>query len=308
LRAFEAAARTGSFAGAAEELSVTRPAVSKQIRVLEDQLGCELFERTHGSTTLTVSGTDLYAGLAQSFDLISETVDRVRGRAAGRDTLRLLVEQDFASAWLAGTIGRFLVDHPGVSVDVVAERNDVLRMDEDYNYRIVYANPDEPGGNLQMLEGRELCRWVDFPLCAPDYLQAPAESPATVLAEAHLLHDRTARPWRDWLEGADIREEVGLEHGTVFNETSLCLSAAMAHAGIAIGDTFLAFPHLREGTLVPPFPLGLRSSEAYMLYRRPGVERSPAERAFEEWLVGAVGTYTDELERFLSRMAVRIAT
>lgn len=304
LRAFEAAARTGSFAGAAGELFVTRPAISKQIRLLEEDLGCTLFDRTHTGAVLTELGKELYAGLTQSFDLVSETMDRVRSHARGVDTLRILVEHDFASSWLAGAIGHFLVTHPGISVDIVAEQNGVLRMDEDYNYRIFYNDPADT--DTEMLQGRELCRWIDLPLCAPDYLQSPERSPEVVLVNAHLLHDRTWKPWSDWLGAVGIEDKVDIENGTVFNETSLCLSAAMARTGIAIGDSFLAFEHIRDGTLVPPFPLGLRSQDAYMLYRRRNIEQSQSERAFESWIVTALSDYMNKVERLLARLDVEI--
>lgn len=305
LRAFEAAARTGSFAAAAEELFVTRPAISKQIRLLEENLGCTLFGRAHGSVTLTELGADLYAGVTQSFDLISETMDRVRSRGVSGDSLRILVEHDFASSWLAGTIGRFLVDHPGISIDIVAKRNGVLRMDEDFNFRIFYADPSVADTDTP-LERRELCRWIDLPLCAPDYIDTNL-APETVLSRAHLLHDRNAQPWSDWLRAAGVEYDVDPNNGTVFNETSLGLSAAIAHAGIVIGDSFLALQHIRDGMLVPPFPLGLRSRDAYMLCRRLGREHSPAERAFEDWIQQALSSYMAEVEGLLAWMNVRIA-
>lgn len=306
LRAFEAAARTGSFAGAANELFVTRPAISKQIRLLEEDLGCALFNRTRAGAVLTELGKELYTGLVQSFDLVSETMDRVRSHARGVDTLRILVEHDFASSWLAGAIGHFLVSHPGISVDIVAEQNGVLRMDEDYNYRIFYGKPTD--ADTELLEGLELCRWIDLPLCAPNYLQSPKSNPEVVLAEAHLLHDRTWKPWSDWLSAVGIEDKVDIENGTVFNETSLCLSAAIARTGIAIGDSFLAFGHIRDRTLVPPFPLGLRSQDAYMLYRRRNIQRSAAERAFESWIVAALSHYMNKVEALLAQLDVEILT
>lgn len=306
LRAFEAAARAGSFAGAADELFVTRPAISKQIRLLEENLGCALFERGPGTATLTPLGEELYAGLLQSFDLMSETMDRVRARATGHEALRVLVEHDFASSWLAGSIGKFLVKHSGISVEVVAERNGAMRLDEDYDFRIFYGDPTEC--ETEILKGRELCRWIDLPLCAPGYLQSLADEPETRLANAHLLHDRSTQLWSEWSSAAELATDVDIEAGTVFNETSLCLSAAMAGAGIAIGDSFLAFEPLKKGTLVPPFSRGVRSREAYMLYRRANVRSSAAQEAFEDWIVAALDEYTDEVERLLSCMDVRIAS
>jgi DNA-binding transcriptional LysR family regulator len=70
LRAYEATARSGSVSTAATELNVTRPAISKQIALLEQDIGCALFERTGNRIRLTDAGQELYLGLKQAFDLI----------------------------------------------------------------------------------------------------------------------------------------------------------------------------------------------------------------------------------------------
>ncbi|HEY4164561.1 MAG TPA: LysR family transcriptional regulator, partial [Dongiaceae bacterium] len=237
LRAFEVAARTGSFTAAATELSVTRPAVSKQVRQLEVELGCALFERKGDGLAPTPAGRELFTGLTQSFDLIALTLDRLRARSTLAGRVRVLVERDFASSWLAEHVGQFLLDSNGAAVEIVTESNGILRMDEDYSYRIFYGTAAPADGRL---EGRELCRWIDLPLCTADYARAMRHKDRA-FDHAHLLHDRSHEPWTVWFESAGYAGEVDAGSGTVFSETSLCLSAALAGSGIVIGDTFLAF-------------------------------------------------------------------
>jgi LysR family glycine cleavage system transcriptional activator/LysR family transcriptional regulator of beta-lactamase len=304
LRAFEAAARTGSFSAAAGELSVTRPAVSKQVRQLEEELGCPLFDRRGNGLAATLAGRELFIGLTQSFDLIALTLDRLSGRSARAGRVRVLVERDFASAWLAEHVGQFLLDSNGAAVEIVAERNGVFHMDEDYSYRIFYGGTAAPVDDR--LEKRELCRWVDLPLCTADYARAIRRRKDRALDEAHLLHDRSHAPWIAWLESAGDAERAGAVSGTVFNETSLCLSAALAGSGIAIGDTFLAFRHIETGMLIPPFSLGVRSREAYFLYRRKDAGSTPAERAFEQWILAALGSHEVMAANLLSRLGVDV--
>jgi LysR family glycine cleavage system transcriptional activator/LysR family transcriptional regulator of beta-lactamase len=304
LRAFEAAARTGSFTAAAGELSVTRPAVSKQVRQLEEDLGCPLFDRRGDGLAPTSAGRELFTGLTQSFDLIALTLDRLRSRSALAGRVRVLVERDFASAWLAGHVGQFLLDSNGAAVEIVAERNGIFHMDEDYSYRIFYGRAAAPVDDR--LEGRELCRWVDLPLCTADYAQAMGCRKDRAFDEAHLLHDRSHEPWTAWFESAGYAGKVDAGSGTVFNETSLCLSAALAGSGIVIGDTFLAFRHIEAGMLVSPFSLGVRSREAYFLYRRKGAGSTPAERAFEQWILAALETHAVKVAQLLSRLGIDV--
>ena len=101
IKAFEAAARLGSFTRAAEELSVTHGAVSRQIRMLEDWLGTKLFLRTSRRAVPTPAGTDLFAEAEPALDRLATAALRLRG---GVQALRTLSErQDYVHAYL----GRF---------------------------------------------------------------------------------------------------------------------------------------------------------------------------------------------------------
>ena len=255
LRAGESAARTGSFTAAARELAVTRPAISKQILLLEEELSCPLFDRSGQNPTLTLIGDELFATLKHSFDSIATTVSRVKTiAAAASNHVRLLVEQDFASLWLAERIGQFLLQNPGVSVEVVASSNGEFRQEENFSYTIFYESPQNMAKTE--LATQELCRWIDTPLCSPEYARRLQGEDGFRLSEAHLLHDRTFKSWENWLSAASLSEQIDVKSGTQFNETSLCLAAAIAGTGITIGDNFLACCQILDGSLVAPFKRG----------------------------------------------------
>ncbi|TIT85187.1 MAG: LysR family transcriptional regulator, partial [Mesorhizobium sp.] len=76
LRAFDAAARTGSFSAAAERLNLTHGAISRQIAKLEDWLGLKVFERNARGVTLTNEGNRLHLRTTEAFALISVNSDR----------------------------------------------------------------------------------------------------------------------------------------------------------------------------------------------------------------------------------------
>ncbi|MEQ9125443.1 MAG: LysR family transcriptional regulator, partial [Alphaproteobacteria bacterium] len=89
LRAFEAAARLGSFARAAEELNVTAAAISQQVRALEADLGLPLFDRIGRRLELTDAGRAYAPGLADGFARIVAATAAARGGAQPRSTLRI---------------------------------------------------------------------------------------------------------------------------------------------------------------------------------------------------------------------------
>lgn len=302
LRAFEAVARHGSVSVAAAELNVTRPAISKQVALLERDLACPLLYRDGNRISLTAAGSELHAGLRQAFDLISASVESVARRAAQGERVRVLVCRDFATSWLAGQVGAFLVGNPGISVEITAERNGNFRLEETFDFRIFYGpeNPMVPPG----LGQSELCRWVDLPVCAPDLVDRYLRS-GLDLTEAPQLVDANYDIWEDFCANAGL-DPGPTRQRTLFNETNLCMSAAASGGGIAIGDSFLNMPLIRQKQLTIPFKVGLLSAQTYSLFSPLIPERSKAARRFEHWLRTAVQAYQSTILDELSLLGIRV--
>lgn len=304
LRAFDLLARCGSFTDAARRLNVTRPAISKQVKELEQALGCQLIIRSGPNVALTDMGRELAAGLQQGFDTISGATQRIADRATRPETVRILVERDFASSWLAERIGAFLVSHPGVSVEITAERNGRLRPGEDFSFRIFYG-PEETVVAPDLV-AETLCGWIDIPLCAPDYAAAHPVGEGRYEGVRFLL-DGNYNPWDAWFEKAGLQNPGGDAAFTRFNETSLCLSAALSGAGMTIGDSFLCLHEIEAERLVAPFKLGLRSTERYIICHSAGRSLSEAEMAFVQWLRQAIATFEQSVTRVFDRKGIVVA-
>lgn len=303
LRAFEAVARLNSISSAAEELHVTRPAVSKQVAQLESDMGCPLLLRTGNVIRLTPAGRELFLALQQAFDLIQLTTDTISRRARQGEHLRVLVCRDFASSWLAGQVGKFLVANPGISVEITAENNGTFRLDEDFDFRIFYGMQGARAGGG--LEETELCRWIDLLVCT----QAFAES---YLGEGHkpcdapYLIDANYDVWEEWCALTGLDPGGPRRQQTLFNETTLCLSVAASGGGLTIGDSFLALPAIRAGELIVPYPLGLVSEQNYSLYKPRARPNSPASQKFETWLRGAIDAYQVAVRQALAEKGIRV--
>jgi LysR family glycine cleavage system transcriptional activator/LysR family transcriptional regulator of beta-lactamase len=303
LRAFDLVARLGTFTAAAQALNVTRPAISKQIKRLEAELGCQLVVRTRPKVMLTERGRELAVALQQSFDTISASVQKTIEHSRRPNTVRLLVERDFASSWLAERIGDFLLTHPGTSVEVNAERNGQLREGEDFSFRIFYG----PVGryNTETLAEEFLCDWIDIPVCTPDYEAAHIPEHGHY-HNAHFLLDKNYNPWTTWFENTHLENPGDQATYTHFNETSLCLSAAMAGSGLTIGDSFLCLDAIDSGRLIAPFKMGMHSVERYSVCQPIGRALSQSEQSFRTWLDQTVNEYEQKTVQVLNRIGITV--
>lgn len=303
LRAFEAAARRGSVSAAASELHVTRPAISKQIALLEQDLGLALFHRSGNRIQVTEGGQELFAGLRQAFDQISVTTENVARRAGQAQRVRLLVCRDFAASWLGAHVGGFLAENPGISVEITAEKNGTFRLDEDFDLRIFYGHlgQHQNGG----LTERTLCAWIDMPVCAPSFAKRYLQ-PGQLVAAAPQLIDSNYDVWDEWCQHTGFDPGGPRQQKTLFNETTLGISVAVSGGGLAIGDSLLALPLIRMGELIVPFGIGLVSAQTYSLFSSPGAQRSKAARRFEAWLHAAVSTYQFTVQDQLALRGIRV--
>jgi LysR family glycine cleavage system transcriptional activator len=284
LRAFEAAARLGGFAAAADELCVTASAVSQQVKTLEDWLGVPLFQRQPRGLVLTERGRRYRAELAEALDAMHRATQAVR-RRDGRESLTVTTTHSFAAHWLAPRLHRFSELHPEIDVRVWAATQLVDLATEDADAAIRFGSAATPGLHAEFLATESVT-----PMCTPRLLdERPLREPADLAAHT-LLHDEwgfgrlPTLSWRSWLKAAGALDRVPLGRAPAFSDNHLSLLAARAGRGVALGRTVLARQDLALGELVAPFPLALDTGLAYRLTCLPARKSEPAIRAFTEWL------------------------
>ena len=287
LRTFEAAARHQSFKNAAEELSVTPVAVTRQVKVLEQDLGLALFERQHRRVVLTDAGRALARELAQAFALIDRAVRHSRLQAAGL-TLRIGVDPIFGARWLAPRLDAFRALHPGIAVELVWADDSNARLDS-----VIYY-----GTNLKATARRHvLFRDTVFPVCCPSLahgepgLREPAD-----LARHRLLHEGSVDWWQRWLDLAGL-DDVETTSGAVFLASGEAYAAALRGEGVMVGDDIVGASELRDGTLIRPFAVTMDGG-TYVLARRDP-ENDPAMDLFAAWLSEACRVHKAQMRRFL---------
>src|SRR5579864_9275074 len=251
LKAFEAAARHGNLSKAAIELHVTHGAVSRQVRQLEDFLGCELFHRLPRGLQLTARGREFALGVQGAFEQIRDAVEAVRV-SHERTVVTVSTLASLAARWLVPRLHRFQKAHPRLEIRLSTSPQ--------------LANFDRDGIDLAIRYGRG--RWpgvvasrlftpLEFPVCAPRFLEGktPLRAPQD-LARTPLLHDTTHRHWQQWLELAGVRG-VDAHQGLVVEDMNVLIQAAIEGQGVALASAPLVQAEIAAGRLVQPFRIKL---------------------------------------------------
>jgi LysR family glycine cleavage system transcriptional activator len=286
LRAFEAVARRLSFRAAAEELHLTQPAISRQIRGFEDELGTALFLRGTRHVELTGAGVTLLRTVEPMLAQLDATVRHIRV-AQRRQPVGVTTFASFASMWLLPQLQGFQAANPASDIRISADDEFAQPDDPEFDIGLRYCrSEDAPPGSTQLF-GEVLT-----PVASPALLaRLPLATPAD-LARHTLLEEDDHKPsaeyvsWRRWLDG---HAPASLEPtGWIYlNFTYQRIQAALAGQGVALARMALAIESIQRGDLVEPFGPGLRiaSPYAYWLIRWPGRRERPVLESFERWIL-----------------------
>lgn len=286
LRAFEAVARRLSFRAAAEELHLTQPAISRQIRALEDELGATLFSRGTRHVELTPAGATLMRSVAPLLMQLDRTVRSIRSSQA-RLPVGVTTFASFASLWLLPRLQAFQAMHPGADIRISANDNMADFDDADIDLALRYCHPDAAPAGADLLFGETL-----VPVASPALLERlPLRQPAD-LARHTLLEEDDHKPsaeYVSWLHWLRVHAPAATEPRSWIhlNFTYQRIQAAIAGQGVALARMALVHESLERGELVEPFgPAGrIQSPYAYWLVRWPARTERPALTDFETWLL-----------------------
>jgi LysR family glycine cleavage system transcriptional activator len=280
VRAFEAAARHGSFKDAAAELGVTHGAISRQVHLLEEWFGGPpLFQRLNRGVALTPAGGTLLAEFSPALDRIATAVRLHTERRGGpvATVLRVNALATFSLRWLLPRLTLFRAENPGIEVQLATANDPVDALPEDYDV-IIRGGPDTYHGFIS----RPVLGERRLPVCSP----ALAKRLATVtdLDKHTLLHVTTMpRLWHDWLTAAGY---AGLQPaGTLtLDHFYLAIQAAIDGLGVAMGPTALVSDDLAAGRLITPFPDISLPARTYFAYLPQRGLSNPASAVFCDWL------------------------
>ncbi|MBW5438486.1 LysR family transcriptional regulator [Bradyrhizobium canariense] len=278
LTAFEAAARRGSITLAARELSLTQSAVSRQIKLLEQQLGVTLFARERQTIQLTAAGDAYAQEIREALRKISTASFNLRTNPRG-GTLNLATLPTFGTRWLAPRLAKFLKQNPGVTINLATRLTYFDLRTETLDAAIHFGLRDWPGVEMALLRSELI-----VPACSPELKRQYGFRMAGDLMKASLLSIST-RPqaWDRWFSTQNIESEVG--HVMYFDQFATVAQAAMVGVGVALLPTFLIEDELASGKLVRAVDLAIESAERYYLVWPPERSNHPPLVAFRDWLL-----------------------
>lgn len=278
LRAFEVAARQGSFTRAAIELRVSQAAVSHQIKGLEDLLGVALFTRTPKGLLLTDEAMALFPVISDSLDRVARVLDGFQD-GHYRETLHVGVVTTFAVGWLMPRLREFRSAYPSVDLRLWTNNNRVDITKEGLNMAIRFG-----AGRWSGCEAVALMETPLTVLCAPE-LAAMLRTPGDLQGQV-LLRSYRADEWPSWFEAAG--ETCPNLCGPVFDSSIAMADLAESGEGVALLPAAMFAARLDRGTLIAPFETEVTNGR-YWLTRPAHKPATPAMRCFQEWLLQQMG-------------------
>jgi len=250
LRAFEAAARHEGFIAASHELNVTRGAISRHVKILEQHIGVPLFVRQAQGVRLTKAGKQLQPVLAEAFQSIAAEAERIRADAS---ELRIICPPSTSIRWLIPRLEDFRHKHPHIRLRVTTDFHGDTGfngMDFDLGFS-VEKWPNRP----ETIEMIVLFPVLITPACSPRLLQAAGQlSSSDELSRFELLHETPRHEdWAKWID-TFCPGKLDSRSGQDFPNLDMATRAATLGAGFVMADLVLCQEELESGALVTPFP------------------------------------------------------
>lgn len=281
LAAFEAAARHLSLTRAAGELNVTPGAVSKQVKMLEDEIGRALFIRLHRALQLTPEGETVYRTLRETFERIAASLQQVRSDNALR-TVSIGTTTAFAQLWLMPRLGAFWNAHQDIVIDHMISDRPYDLHPPGVELRVRYGDGKWAGEHSTKLFDDEIVA-----VASPAFAIRHKLKSAKEIAEMPLLSvegvDWTWTTWADFLRDTSIgRKRLNVRR---FNSYVIALQAAQDGQGLALGWLSLVKTLIAKKTLVQVTPA--RMAAPHSFYVTWGTEHGLSREAeiLRDWLL-----------------------
>lgn len=258
---FEAAARLGSFTRAADELGVTQPAVSRQVRMLEDLLGVPLFLRHHRAIVLTGEGETLYAVVAESMQRIAGAFDRITSGQTTQEVV-LATTAAFSRFRLMPRLADLRRAQPGLRLRLTTQMFTADLRHNEVDLAVRYGNGNWSDGTSVLLYNEEV-----FPVCSPGWLRTN-QTPHSLaeLAKAPLIESMATSEgwmgWDEWFQLAGVPKQK-LDYTLQCSLYTDAIQATLLGHGVALGWSCMLHELVQSGELVRLTTVSVQSRKAY---------------------------------------------
>jgi DNA-binding transcriptional LysR family regulator len=257
LESFEAAARSNSFARAAEELLLSQSAVSRSILGLEDLLGVKLFERSKQRVVLTEPGRIYATVVSELLERLEAETALVIARGQADPTLRLATYPTFGSRWLMQRLPDFAIRHPDIELN--------------FSTGVTPFNVHSGELDVAIQHGRG--EWQDtlsiklidehlIAVAAPTLLEGKGLRPEDIQANSLLTLNTRPHDWSTWFASHGLNQPTG-HMGPAFQTFGLMIGAARAGVGVALVPGLYVEEELRAKRLIAAFGSAIPSQNAF---------------------------------------------
>jgi LysR family glycine cleavage system transcriptional activator len=279
VRAFEAAARHVSFSKAADELCVTRGAISRQVALLESWLGQALFVRSSSQLQLTNAGHNYLTEVSAALTRLAFASEYLSDQA-GSVVIRLNAPPTFTMQWLIRRMSSFQKRYPNIDLRVTTYRpTDHIREEE---FDVGIRGRREP---LAGMVSRPFLNENIIPVCHPDLLGDRTQLDVADIEKHTLItYNTETYTWPQWLEA--------LGHAPItparimrFDPMYFALQAAQEGLGLVLLPLFVVIDDLITGRLCAPFGIEGESQRKYYVSSSPNSHVTDAINVFSDWLV-----------------------
>jgi LysR family glycine cleavage system transcriptional activator len=278
LPSFRVIARTGNLRAAADELHLTHSAVSQQLRLLETQLGFQLFDRRARRIVLNAAGSALLQAIGPALDQIDDAVRSAAASASGaQQRLRVSVLPSFAQRWLLPRMGDWHAKHPDIALELDASQQVVDVQRDGFHAALRQGN-----GQWRGLRAERLIDSPKVAIGSPQAAQRLLGRDVAALAHEPLLGN--AAVWERWFALSGLK--VRVNPVAVFNDGGMLLQAVEQNLGIALTREVLAADALRERRLFRLSSRALQDEtvDAYWLVYPPDRHDWRPLAALRRWL------------------------
>ncbi|MCL2892517.1 LysR substrate-binding domain-containing protein [Brenneria tiliae] len=279
LMAFEAAARHGSFARAANELSLTEGAISRQIGRLETFLGVMLFERIGNRVRLLPNGERYANQVREMLDRLARDSQYLMGQPSDGASLDIAAIPTFAMRWLIPRLSRFRQKHPNITVHLAERMEPFVLAGSGFDAAIHFEHPAWTG-----MRTHHLLNEVLVPVCHPELLRG-GEGINSLDTLPRLHRRQNPEAWQRYSQETGI-SLTNPAIGARFDLHAMLIEAALAGLGVALVPRLYVETELALGRLVAPWPEGKTISKTFCLILPEPLELSGKPiQMFAQWMI-----------------------
>jgi DNA-binding transcriptional LysR family regulator len=288
LESFVRSAELGGFSRAARRLSLTPAAVSRNVAILERNLGIRLFQRSTRKLTLTEAGERFLHAIQDNLDALQTAIANVatdRGEPAG--VLKVSMGMTFGVEYILPLLPDFLKRYPDVRADWQFENRQVDLIAEGFDAAI--------GGGIELAPGlvsRVLAPAHIIAVASPTYMAGrtpPADPSGLAAFDGIVMRASSTRRVRERLMRNATGEEmaVPLKATMTFDDPEAMCQAAVLGLGVTQIAMAHALRHLESGALVRLVPQWYADAGPISIYHANPALMPAKTRAFIDFVVDA---------------------